>query len=141
MRSVLFIALVVLSVPGCSKSDTKPPATHEKLSASVATVTIEELSAQLASGACQAVDANGEATRKKMGVIPGAVLLTDSEAFSTSELPKDKQKLLVFYCANTHCSASEEAAARALTAGYTNVKVLPDGIAGWVQAGKQTQKI
>ena len=141
MRTLLFTTLITLSVPACSKSETKPAAKHEKLSASVPAVTIEELSAQLASGACQAVDANGEATRKKLGVIPGAVLLTDSEAFSTSELPADKQKSLVFYCANTHCSASEEAAARALTAGYTNVKVLPDGIAGWVSAGKQTQKI
>jgi rhodanese-related sulfurtransferase len=139
MRTLLFTAVLALSVSGCSKAETETR--HVKLSESVPDVTIEELSAKLASGDCQAVDANGAATRKKLGVIPGAVLLTDSEAFSTSELPKDKSKTLVFYCANTHCSASEEAAARALTAGYKNVRILPDGIAGWVAAGKQTQKI
>lgn len=143
MRTLLLTALLGISTAGCSKAskDEPAPARHERLSDQVPTVTIDELDAELARGACQAVDANGEATRKRMGVIPGAVLLTDSDMFSPSELPGDKTKPLVFYCANTHCGASHEAAARALTAGYTNVKVLPDGIAGWVKAGKQVQKI
>jgi rhodanese-related sulfurtransferase len=139
MRTLLFTALLSLSVLGCSKET--ETVQHQKLSDSVPELTIEELDVKLASGECQAVDANGEATRKKLGVIPGAVLLTDSEAFSTAELPSDKSKTLVFYCANTHCGASHEAAARALTAGYKNVKVLPEGIAGWVKAGKQVSKI
>jgi rhodanese-related sulfurtransferase len=74
-------------------------------------------------------------------VIPGAVLLTDSETFNVSELPTDKSKELVFYCANTRCGASHQAAEKALTAGYTNVKVMPEGIAGWVKAGKKVQTI
>lgn len=139
MRTLVFSTLLALSMLGCSKTETAEPAA--RLSDQVPTITIEELDAKLAGKDCQAVDANGEGTRKKLGVIPGAVLLTDSEAYSASELPADKSKTLVFYCANTHCGASHEAAARALTAGYTNVKVLPDGIAGWVKAGKQTQKI
>lgn len=141
MRTLLFSAFLAVSVLACSKTETVDKQKLAKLSDSVPEVTIEELDAKLAAKDCQAVDANGDATRKKLGVIPGAVLLTDSEAFSTSELPADKSKTLVFYCANTHCSASNEAAARALLAGYTSVKVLPDGIAGWVKAGKQTQKI
>ena len=44
-------------------------------------------------------------------------------------------------CASTECGASHHAAEKALTAGYTNVKVLPVGIAGWVKAGKQTTAI
>lgn len=139
MRTLLFTAVLSLSVVACARD--KAEQKHVKLSDSVAEISIEELDAKLAARECQAVDANGDATRRKLGVIPGAVLLTDSEAFSSSELPADKSKALVFYCANTHCSASHEAAARALTAGYTNVKVLPEGIAGWVKAGKQTQKI
>ena len=139
MRTLLLTVLLGVSVLGCSKTTTEQKV--EKLSDTVPTMTVDELDTKLAGKDCQAVDANGEGTRKKMGVIPGAVLLTDSEAFSTSELPADKSKTLVFYCANTHCGASHEAAARALTAGYTNVKVLPEGIAGWVKAGKQTQKI
>jgi len=131
MRTLL---LTVLLVAGCSKDDAA-----KKPSADVPEITVAELDAQLAM--YQPVDANGEATRKKMGVIPGAVLLTDSEAFALSELPADKAKPLVFYCANTHCSASDEAAGRALTAGYKNVKVLTAGIAGWVEAGKKVQNI
>jgi rhodanese-related sulfurtransferase len=30
---------------------------------------------------------------------------------------------------------------RARSFGYTNVYEMPEGIAGWVKAGKQTQKI
>ena len=92
------------------------------------------------SGDCTPVDANGTETRKKMGVIPGAVLLSDSDTFNASELPADKARQLVFYCANTHCGASHEAADKAITAGYKNVKVLPEGIAGWVKAGKQVSQ-
>ncbi|MDQ3367572.1 MAG: rhodanese-like domain-containing protein [Myxococcota bacterium] len=113
----------------------------ERAEVPVPTISIDELERLLAAGTGQAVDANGDPTRKKLGVIPGAVLLSDSETFLPSELPADKAKPLVFYCANTHCGASHEAAAKALTAGYTNVKVLPDGIAGWVKAGKQTTQL
>ena len=42
---------------------------------------------------------------------------------------------------STTCGASHEAAERALTAGYQHVQVLPDGIAGWVKAGKKTTSI
>ncbi|MGE0403240.1 MAG: rhodanese-like domain-containing protein, partial [Kofleriaceae bacterium] len=104
-------------------------------------VTIDQVDTALAKSEWQAVDANGEGTRKKMGILPGAVLLTDSETFLPSELPSDKSKGLVFYCANTHCGASHEAASKARTAGYKNVKVMPEGIAGWVKAGKKVQTI
>ena len=105
------------------------------------TATVDEVERLLADGACQAVDANGAGTRKRMGVVPGAVLLSDYESFAPSELPADKSKALVFYCANEHCGASHEAAARALTAGYTRVRVMPAGIAGWVKAGKKVASL
>ena len=54
------------------------------------------------------------------------------------ELPADKNAKLVFYCANTMCKASEQAANRALEAGYVDVAVLPDGIMGWKSAGQKT---
>ena len=138
MRNLLLCTLLGLATAtGCAKS--AAPAA-DQAAAVVPTVSVDECDQQLAKGA-QAVDANGEQTRKKLGVLPGAVLLTDSESFAVSELPADKAKPLVFYCANTSCGASHEAAGKALTAGYTNVKVMPDGIAGWVKAGKKTQLI
>ncbi len=110
-------------------------------SPAVPEISIDELDRKLAAGECQAVDANGNITRQRLGTIPGAVLLSDYEAFSLSELPDDKAKTLVFYCANEHCGASHEAAKRARFAGHTDVKVLPAGIAGWAKAGKQVTKI
>ena len=125
---------------GCSRAqDRDAAATQDRAAIDVATVTVDELDHMLASGDCQAVDANGDQTRRRMGVIPGAVLLTDAD--SIDKLPSDKARSLVFYCANTACSASHEAARKAITAGYTHVKVLPEGIAGWVKAGKQTSSI
>jgi rhodanese-related sulfurtransferase len=130
--------LLVAAAAGCSKNDKAPVAEQDD---AIPTVSVAELDTMLQKGGCQAVDANGEGTRKKMGVIPGAVLLSDTPVFHPEELGADKHKPLVFYCANTHCGASHEAAGKALTAGYVNVKVLPAGIAGWVDAGKATQKI
>jgi len=136
MRTFLFGLTLALAAAGCSKSTSPDLVAASK----VTEVTIEELDGQIANGDCTPVDANGDATRKKMGVIPGAVLLSDSDTFNAKELPADKSRQLVFYCANTHCGASHEAAGKAMTAGYKNVKVLPEGIAGWVKAGKKTSQ-
>jgi rhodanese-related sulfurtransferase len=106
-----------------------------------ATVTVDQVDQALARGAVQPVDANGESTRKHEGVLPGAILLTDSEAFKLSELPADKARPLVFYCGNEDCSSSHHAAKKAITAGYQHVEVMPEGIAGWVKAGKKTQSL
>ena len=132
MRKI-FLAAALLAASACTKAD--------KGADRVQTVTVDAADKAITAGQAQAVDANGEATRKRMGVVPGAVLLTDSESFAVSELPADKGKPLVFYCANTECSASHEAAEKALTAGYQHVEVMPEGIAGWVKAGKKTQTI
>ncbi|MFH1808914.1 MAG: rhodanese-like domain-containing protein [Pseudomonadota bacterium] len=86
------------------------------------------------------VDVNSSKTRSSMGVIPGAILLSSSSQYVVAkELPASKSTPLVFYCANTHCTASKTAAQRALDAGYVNVAILPEGIAGWRQARKPTE--
>jgi rhodanese-related sulfurtransferase len=54
-------------------------------------------------------------------------------------LSSDKATPLVFYCANTRCSASHVAARQANTLGFTSVHVMPDGIFGWVEAGRPTE--
>src|SRR4051812_27295536 len=55
-------------------------------------------------------DANNTATRKKEGVIPGAKTLSSSSSYDVAVLPADKSANLVFYCANTMCMASHDAA-------------------------------
>jgi rhodanese-related sulfurtransferase len=86
-------------------------------------------------------DANNEQTRKENGVIPGAKMLENSTHFATTVLPANKDASLVFYCANTACTASHSAAKRAIDAGYKNVSVFADGIEGWKKAGLKTDKI
>jgi len=138
MRIILLAVVLAMAVgTGCSKArDNKPAA---KAESKISEISVADVEHQLTAGRLVAVDANGEQTRKKMGVVPGAVLLTSSEDISA--LPPDKAKPLVFYCANTRCSASDKAASKAATAGYTNVKVMREGIAGWVRAGKQVQTL
>jgi rhodanese-related sulfurtransferase len=145
MTKLLLLAALA-AISSCTKADSQTnnapaPAPAPSQTQTPATATVDEVDASLAKGDVQPVDANGEATRKKMGVLPGAVLLTDSDAFQLSELPADKAKSLVFYCANTACGASHHAAEKALAAGYQHVRVMPEGIAGWVKAGKKTQSI
>jgi rhodanese-related sulfurtransferase len=142
LTSVLASALVSLFVlgAGCSRAkDRDAQAIQDRAPEKLATVSVDELDQMLAGNDCQAVDANGEETRRRMGVIPGAVLLTDADSLDT--LPTDKAKHLVFYCTNTACGASHYAARKAITAGYTHVEVLPEGIAGWVKAGKKTSSL
>lgn len=140
MRNVLFgVALTLAAVTGCTKSQDKAPAA--KAEDSFHMMTVDQVEAQLAAKSITAVDCNGDSTRKKMGVVPGAILVTDDEGYASTELPTDKQANLVFYCGNTACTASHQGAKRAIALGYKNVSVMPDGIAGWVKAGKKVQQI
>ena len=85
-------------------------------------------------------DANNDSTRKAEGMIPTAQALASSSHYDVATLPKDKDSKVVFYCANTQCMASHDAAKVAAKAGYKKVFVMADGIQGWKKAGKTTQK-
>jgi rhodanese-related sulfurtransferase len=102
---------------------------------------VDEVDQWITADKATAVDANNAGTREKMGTLPGAIKLTSYDGYNVSELPADKARRLVFYCANTQCEASHDAANKAIAAGYTDVEVMPDGIAGWVNAGKKVDKI
>lgn len=86
-------------------------------------------------------DANGETTRREYGVIPGATLLPNSRSYPLSLLPEARSTPLLFYCASHWCGAAEGAAKRALSAGYSTVSVLPEGIKGWREAGLPTEPV
>jgi rhodanese-related sulfurtransferase len=139
MKHVIRIALLLLPliVIGCSKQNQTQTAANSQ----TGEVSVDELATMIEQQQVTVLDANNANTRQKYGVIPGSTLLSSYDSYEISELPAEKEANLVFYCANTQCSASHKGAARALEAGYVNVKVLPAGIAGWKDAGRETQAV
>ena len=80
------------------------------------------------------LDANNDSARDFAGVVPGAILLSSYSEYALTELPKDKNTTLVFYCYNSYCQASHAAAQRAIFAGYKDARVMKAGIMGWNKA-------
>jgi hypothetical protein len=104
MRKLLFAAaLTIAAFSGCkkddaAKADLAPGAKKEE--AKFPTMTPDEVEQALASKSVTPVDCNSDRTRKKLGVVPGAIAVTDEETYAASELPADKAAKLVFYCAD-----------------------------------------
>ncbi len=140
MKRILLSLAVASSVVVSSAAFACEGENHMAKSMEPVKATVAEVATWTKAKQAIPVDANGQETRTKQGVIPGAVLLTSSSTYDVKELPSDKSSKLVFYCANQKCGASHQAAKRAMENGYTNVAVLPEGIAGWKQAGQPTAK-
>jgi hypothetical protein len=101
MRTVLFTAVLALAtLSGCAKSEKADPAAAEA-AAKLPAMTVDEVDQAIASKQATAVDCNGDGTRKKMGVVPGAILVSEDDTYTAAELPADKTTKLVFYCANS----------------------------------------
>jgi len=137
MKMFATLALAAaLAVTGCKKE-----AASTGSAAALKLSTVDQVDQWISADQATPVDANNRGTREHMGVVPGAIKLTSYDKYELSELPSDKSRRLIFYCANTQCGASHEAAERAIAAGYDDVEVMSDGIAGWVNAGKKVEKI
>lgn len=83
------------------------------------------------------IDVNARQSWMKARV-PGALNL-DPLGYSATELPSDKDSVLVFYCSNFLCRKAPNAALRAKRMGYSNVLVMSAGIAGWLDAPLPTE--
>ena len=70
--------------------------------------------------------------------VPGARNV-DPAAYADTELPADKDAVLVFYCSNPMCRKAPNAARRARKIGYSNVRVMSAGISGWLAAKLPTE--
>jgi rhodanese-related sulfurtransferase len=139
---IALTALLTLAAPAVAFAGDGPGCHGGATVASVGEISVETLASRLETTPTKTVvfDANGDSTREKYGVIPGARLLTSYASFAESELPSDKAAELVFYCGSKACSAAPKAAQRAVDAGWTNVHVLTAGIKGWAAAGRPTVK-
>ena len=127
---------VACSKPSAERATPSAPAaaTDDK---PVAEVTVSDVQQYVKNKSATVFDANDNDTRKEYGVVPGAVLLAGKD-YPLSTLPAAKSDKLVFYCGGTQCRASDHAAARAASAGYSDVSVMRAGITGWKAAGQTT---
>jgi rhodanese-related sulfurtransferase len=103
----------------------------------IAEVSVNDVERFVKDKSATILDANDGDTRKEYGVVPGAVLLSGKN-YPLSALPASKTDKLVFYCGGTQCRASDKAAVRAASAGYSDVSVMRAGIRGWKEAGQAT---
>ena len=88
-------------------------------------------------GHVSVVDVNSSQSWAKAHV-PGARNL-DPVAYQDSDLPADKNEMLVFYCSNPMCRKAPNAARRAKKIGHSNVQVMSAGISGWLAAKLPTE--
>lgn len=102
MRTLMFgLALSLAAVSGCNSDKAAAgDKTADKAKADFPAMTMDEVQKGIDAKQLTAVDCNGDRTRKKLGVLPGAISVSDEESFAASELPADKTTKLVFYCAN-----------------------------------------
>jgi rhodanese-related sulfurtransferase len=129
MKKLLFILFFILSAMAL-------PALAEKPIAEISVAQVQEMvSAKPAKAVV--LDANNDDARAEAGMVPGAIKLSSYSQYDLAELPTDKNTTLVFYCYNSYCQASHMAAARALQAGYKDVRVMKAGIVGWNAANKK----
>jgi len=142
MKTIMIALSLSLTAVACQSSGTALKASDDSRAQQFAmtnVVTVPEVASFVQQHDATIVDANGADTRREMGVVPGALLLSDSHDYPLSELPAAKSSKLVFYCGGELCRASDAAAARATKAGYTDVNVMRAGIRGWKSAGNPTQ--
>lgn len=131
----LFFALTTFASMATAAEPVKQAAIQES---AIEDESVKEISVQDVQKFVQAkapnvaiVDANNDEARKDAGVVPGAILLSSYNQYAVTELPKDKNTTLVFYCYNSYCQASHAAALRAIGAGYKDARVMKAGIVGW----------
>lgn len=83
------------------------------------------------------IDSRPYARRYDVGHIPMAVSIPDSKFKKMRYLlPKDKNKLLIFYCGGLKCPLSHKSALKAEGLGYTNIQVYAAGMPDWINHGK-----
>ncbi len=83
------------------------------------------------------IDSRPMKRRYNNGHIPGAISIPNSQFKKmTNVLPKDKSKLLVFYCGGVKCMLSHKSAYKAEKLGHTNIRVYSAGYPDWIAQGQ-----
>lgn len=144
---VPFVGSFLLTL-GCACGGSEPaPKTPTTQSAQTADpsaefrkLTVEEVMAKVnAKDGKTFVFDNNSQERYAKGHVPTAKWVS-YDAVTADKLPTDKTAELVFYCGSEQCSACHKAAKVAISLGYSNVAIMPEGIAGWEKKGLPTDK-
>ncbi|PWF49101.1 rhodanese-like domain-containing protein [Massilia glaciei] len=91
----------------------------------------KDLHERMRKGPLTIVDVNNTQSWERARV-PGAINL--GVDFDAAALPQDFDAGLVFYCSNPLCRKAPNAAKRAKSLGYSDVRVMSAGITGWTDA-------
>lgn len=103
-----------------------------------ADISIKDVKAAAEAKSAVIIDVNGPDSYKA-GHVPGALSYADIKGDLAAKLPKDKSTPIIAYCGNPKCGAYAAAANAAKKLGYTNVKHMSAGIAGWNEAKMPTE--
>ena len=93
-------------------------------------VSIKDVKAAADAKSAVIIDANGPDSYQK-GHVPGALSWAAIKNDLAANLPADKNTTIIAYCGNPKCGAYAAAANAAKKLGYTNIKHMSAGIAGW----------
>lgn len=137
MKSSIYSLLILFTLCPFAYAEVSSNDPHSQFT----NVSPRQLDQEIKAGTAIAVDANGEKTRESEGCVPTSLKIRYDENWKLdlSSLPKDKNKKLVFYCANTKCTAAPLAAIEAKKIGYKNLYVMGEGIQGWKKANLKTE--
>jgi len=64
----------------------------------------------------------------------------EATATETAEVIPNKQSLIVVYCSNVQCSASNKLAKHLTDLGYSNILKYEEGIQDWISSGQPIQE-
>ncbi len=103
-----------------------------------ADVSVSEVSKLAEAKSAVIIDVNSPDSYKA-GHVPGALSFAAIKDKLAASLPADKSTLIIAYCGNSKCGAYLRAAKAAQKLGYTNIKHMSAGIAGWKEAGMKTE--
>ena len=103
-----------------------------------ADISIQDVKAAADAKSAVIIDANSPDSYKA-GHVPGALSFAAIKHNLAASLPADKNTPIIAYCGNPKCGAYLMAAKAAKKLGYTNIKHMTAGIAGWNEAKMPTE--
>lgn len=101
-------------------------------------ISVKEVKAIAEAKSAVIIDVNGNDSYKA-GHVPGALNFAAIKENLAASLPADKGALIIAYCGNPKCGAYLQAAKAAEKLGYTNIKHMSAGIAGWKETKMPTE--